>query len=87
MLQINYFVCFSVDIPKTNKYNDTCKAQTTTKKEVLQMTIEKLRQITNNLPADTVLLIDCTAEAADVETVSIEYHTDGRAHLILSSKE
>lgn len=52
------------------------------------MTLEKLRQITNNLPADAVLLIDSTTEdICDVEMVSIEYHNDGRAHLILSNKE
>ena len=52
------------------------------------MTLEKLRQITNNLPGDTVLLIDSTAaDVGDVETVSIEYHNDGRAHLIMSNKE
>lgn len=50
------------------------------------MTLEKLRQITKHLPADTIILID-GADVADVETVSIEYHTDGRAHLILSNKE
>lgn len=52
------------------------------------MTIEKLKQLTNNLPADTVLLIDSTtADTMEVETISIEYHSDGRAHLILSDKE
>ena len=52
------------------------------------MTLEKLKQIANNLPADTVLLIDATTpDVCDVETVSIEYHSDGRAHLVLSNKE
>ena len=51
------------------------------------MTLEKLRRITDTLPADAVLLVDNTAAGAmDVETVSIEYHTDGRAHIILSNK-
>lgn len=50
------------------------------------MTLEKLRQITNTLPADTIILIDA-ADTYEVETVNIEYHTDGRAHLILSNKE
>lgn len=50
------------------------------------MTLEKLRQIANNLPADTIILIDAE-EVNDVETINIEYHTDGRAHLILSDKE
>ena len=52
------------------------------------MTLEKLRQITANLPADTVILIDSTvADVRDVETVKTEYHADGRAHLILSDEE
>ena len=52
------------------------------------MTLEKLRQITHILPADAVILIDSTTtDAADLKTVNIEYHDDGRAHLILSNKE
>ena len=52
------------------------------------MTLEKLRQITNNLPADTIILIEPARDDVDeIEMVSIEYHTDGRAHLILSNKE
>lgn len=51
------------------------------------MTLEKLRQITNNLPADTIILIDGRNDLADCESVSIEYHSDGRAHLVLSDKE
>lgn len=50
------------------------------------MTLEKLRQITNTLPADTIILID-TEDINEVETINIEYHADGRAHLILSNKE
>lgn len=52
------------------------------------MTIEKLKQITSNLTADTIILIDPVRDACDyVRKVSIEYHTDGRAHLILSNEE
>lgn len=51
------------------------------------MTLEKLRQITNNLPADTVILIEGSDDMTDCESVKIEYHSDGRAHLILSDKE
>jgi hypothetical protein len=51
------------------------------------MTIEKLRQITNNLPADVVLLVDNDGNVEDVATVQIEYHADGRGHLIFTSKE
>ena len=50
------------------------------------MTLEKLKRITDNLPADTVLLIN-SEDISDVETVSIEYHDDGRAHLIFSDKQ
>ena len=50
------------------------------------MTLEKLRQITNNLPADTIILIDAD-DTHETETINIEYHADGRAHLILSDKE
>ncbi len=52
------------------------------------MTLEKLKQITNNLPADTVLLIGEDSDVLkEVGTVSIEYHTDGRAHLVFNNLE
>jgi hypothetical protein len=53
------------------------------------MTISKFKQLTEQLPPDTIILIDSTTTNAviDVETISIEYHTDGRSHLILSNKE
>lgn len=52
------------------------------------MTLEKLKQIANNLPADTIILIDSTeTEVKEVVTIDITYHTDGRAHLILSDAE
>ncbi len=52
------------------------------------MTLEKLRKITDSLPGDTVILIDpFKDDTGEVDTVSIEYHTDGRAHLILSDKD
>ena len=52
------------------------------------MTLEKLKQIANRLPADTVLLLeDTNGNYLEIEMVSIEYHTDGRAHLIFSNKE
>ena len=50
------------------------------------MTIEKLKQLTSNLPADTIILIDGD-DVNEVESISIEYHTNGKAHLILSNKE
>ena len=50
------------------------------------MTLEKLRQITNTLPADTVILIN-SVDIEEVKTISIEYHTNGTAHLVLSNNE
>lgn len=53
------------------------------------MTIAKLKTLTEQLPPDTIVLIDATKEntVQDIETINIEYHTDGRSHLILSNKE
>lgn len=53
------------------------------------MTIARLKQLTEQLPPDTVVLIEATKENAvqDIETINIEYHTDGRSHLILTNKE
>ncbi len=50
------------------------------------MTIAKLKQLTEQLPPDTIVLIEKPDEVADVETINIEYHADGRSHLILSNK-
>ena len=50
------------------------------------MTIKKLKEIISNLPDTTVLLID-SDDISDVETVNVQYHSDGRMHLILSSLE
>ena len=55
--------------------------------EVRTMTIQKLKALTEHLPADTIVLIDLPDRTSDVETINIQYHTDGRAHLILSNKE
>ena len=51
------------------------------------MTIQRLRTLTEHLPADTIVLIDLPDRVADVESINMQYHTDGRAHLILSNKE
>jgi hypothetical protein len=52
------------------------------------MTLEKLRQITHNLPAETIVLVDSSkADTDNAETIDIEYHSDGRAYLILSNKQ
>ena len=51
------------------------------------MTIKQLKEIISNLPESTVLLIDGSDEINDVETVHVQYHADGRIHLIFSSQE
>ena len=48
------------------------------------MTIKKLKEIISSLPDNTVILIE-ENDMNDVETVNIQYHSDGRTHLILSS--
>lgn len=50
------------------------------------MTIKELKQIIEKLADDTVILIDGT-ELDDVETIEVQYHSDGRTHLIFSSLE
>ena len=50
------------------------------------MTIQRLKTLTEQLPLDTIILIDDNNTFKDVELVNIEYHSDGRAHLILSNK-
>lgn len=50
------------------------------------MTISRFKQLTEQLPPDTIILIDNPDKVADVETINIEYHADGRSHLILSNK-
>ena len=51
------------------------------------MTIARLKTLTEQLPPDTIVLIEFPDRTTDVETLNIEYHTDGRSHLILSNKE
>lgn len=48
------------------------------------MTIKKLKEIIATIPDNTILLIEET-DINDVETVSVQYHDDGRMHLILST--
>lgn len=50
------------------------------------MSIKELKNIISNLPEETIVLIDET-DINDVETVNIQYHSDGRTHLILSVLE
>lgn len=50
------------------------------------MTIKELKEIIFNLPETAVILIEET-DINDVGTVNVQYHADGRLHLILSSLE
>ena len=52
----------------------------------MSMTIRELKLIIENLVEDTVILIEGT-DINDVETVTIQLHSDGRSHLILSALE
>lgn len=51
------------------------------------MTLEKLRKLISDLPGDMVVLVQLREGAEDLETIRIEYHKDGRAHLILTYEE
>ena len=51
------------------------------------MTIKQLKEIISTLPETAVLLIDGSDEINDVETVNVQYHSDGRIHLIFSALE
>ena len=48
------------------------------------MTIRDLNKIISTLPENTVLLIEET-DINDVETINVQYHADGRTHLIFSA--
>lgn len=50
------------------------------------MTIKELKLIIEDLTDDTVILIEET-DINDVETVNVQYHADGRMHLIFSALE
>lgn len=50
------------------------------------MTAKKLKEILNNLPEETIILIS-TEDIYEVETAIVEYHSDGRTHLVLSNAE
>ena len=51
------------------------------------MSVEKLRKLIADLPADMVVLVNLPAGTDDLQTVRIEYHNDGRSHLILTTEE
>lgn len=50
------------------------------------MTIKELKLIIEDLADDTVILVEET-DVNEIETVTIQIHSDGRSHLILSSLE
>ena len=50
------------------------------------MTIKELKEIILNLPDETIILVE-ENDINDVETINIQYHSDGRTHLILSALE
>jgi DNA polymerase III sliding clamp (beta) subunit (PCNA family) len=52
----------------------------------MSMTIKDLKEIISNLPDETVILIE-ENDISEVETVNVQYHSDGRLHLILSVLE
>ena len=50
------------------------------------MTINELKKIISNLPEETIILIE-ESDINEVETVEVQYHSDGRTHLIFSVLE
>ena len=52
----------------------------------MSMTICELKKIISTLPEETILLVDAR-DVSDVETVEIQYHSDGRVHLIFTDSE
>jgi hypothetical protein len=50
------------------------------------MTIKELKKIIRTIPEEAIILIDAE-NMTDVETISAQYHSDGRVHLILSIEE
>ena len=50
------------------------------------MNIKELKLIIENLMDETIVLIE-ENDVNEVETVTIQMHSDGRAHLILSALE
>lgn len=50
------------------------------------MTICQLKKVISSLPEDTPVLVEDT-DINEVETIEVQYHADGRTHLILSVME
>lgn len=52
----------------------------------IKMYSHLLKHIIDILPEDTPILI-CASKLSEVETTSVQYHSDGRIHVILSDEE
>ena len=52
----------------------------------MSMTIKNLKEIISNLPDETTILIE-ENDINKVETINIQYYSDGRINLILSVLE
>lgn len=52
----------------------------------MSMTIKELKEIILNLPDETIILIE-DEDINEVETIDVQYHSDGKTHLILSALE
>ena len=50
------------------------------------MTIRELKKIISTLPDSTTVLVEET-DINDLQTVEVQYHADGRTHLIFSALE
>lgn len=50
------------------------------------MTIRELKGIISHLPDEAIVLIE-DRDICEVETTIIQFHSDGRAHLILGALE
>lgn len=50
------------------------------------MTTKDLKEIIDSLPEETILLVE-HKEVLDVETITVQHHSDGRCHLIFSTEE
>ena len=48
------------------------------------MTIKEFKDIIDKFPDDAIMLV-LNGDIGDVETISVEYHADGRSHVIFSS--
>lgn len=53
---------------------------------VFTMTISQLKQLIQTLPDDTPIILS-TDDVYETETAMVEYHSDGRVHLVLSNLE